>query len=67
MVAEESSSNILCCTIADSSTFPCPMCTAAIYWSKIGKCFYGAEDEDVNAYGAFETGGCYKKGVFFNR
>lgn len=46
---------------------PCPMCTGAIYWSKIARCFYGADNEDVVKHGVFETGGDYTKDVFFDR
>lgn len=54
------------CTIY-SSTLPCPMCTAAIYWAKLSKCFYGAENEDVDRWGAFETGENYEQSLFHGR
>eukprot|EP00884_Botryococcus_braunii_P006856 jgi/Botrbrau1/16171/Bobra.0272s0006.1 len=38
-----------------TSTVPCPMCTGAIYWSRIDKVFYGASNEDVSRAKGFET------------
>ncbi len=34
-----------------SSAEPCPMCTAAIYWSKINAVFYSNTEEDSMEYG----------------
>lgn len=34
-----------------SSAEPCPLCTAAIYWSKIGAVYYSNTEEDSMAHG----------------
>ena len=35
---------------------PCPMCMTAIYWSRLGKLYYGADQEDAVAIGFDDTG-----------
>lgn len=38
------------CTIYSSGE-PCPMCLAAIYWSRISKIFYANSEDDALEYG----------------
>ncbi|GAX74970.1 hypothetical protein CEUSTIGMA_g2416.t1 [Chlamydomonas eustigma] len=38
-----------------SSAQPCPMCCAAIYWSKIKEVYYGATVSDVESFGIREV------------
>ena len=35
---------------------PCPMCMTAIYWSRLRKLYYGADQEDAVAIGFDDTG-----------
>jgi len=46
------------CEIYTSSQ-PCPMCLAAIYWSRIKKVYFGTNKEDVAAIG-FDDSRFYK-------
>ncbi|RFM28048.1 nucleoside deaminase [Deminuibacter soli] len=37
-----------------SSAEPCPMCTAAIYWSKIDRIYYANSEEESLKYGFYD-------------
>lgn len=34
-----------------TSCYPCPMCLAAIYWSRIKKVYYGCSEKDAESLG----------------
>lgn len=50
------------CTVYASSQ-PCPMCTGAIYWSGISRCYYGAGIDDLVKHGVYTSA----KDTFFDR
>ncbi len=55
MAIREASKNLKTVDLSDcemySSAEPCPMCTAAIYWSKISAVFYSNTEQDSMEYG----------------
>jgi guanine deaminase len=48
------------CTMYTSSE-PCPMCLAAVYWARMDKLFYGASIQDAKEYGDFDDVPFYRE------